>query len=414
MNIKLLLVSIGILSLLIVSVGVFIILNKNTPVTPNTKLWKVESIDTMKYSRDTAREYATDHTFDVEIDQTMADIHATGATHVGIGTPYDPEFIPYLTRWVDAARRQNLNVWFRGNFSGWEGWFEYKKISREDHKLLLSEFLRANPGLFKDGDIISPCPECENGGAGDPRSTGDVIGFRQFLIDETAIADASFKKIGVSVAANYHSMNGDVARLVMDKATTKKLGGIIVVDHYVSTPAQLASSIDDFARSSGGKVILGEFGAPIPDLNGDLNEEQQAAWIEQALLLLAQKKNLVGLNYWVNRGGSTALWNDDGTPRKAVQSLSNYYKPTYITIRVVDQSGSFVSAKATVAGREYKTDSQSLLHIPLVSGSKVLVSSKNNQASEITLSKDSNNTTIVFNIKKENFLDYLIKLLQLT
>lgn len=288
--------------------------------------WNVRSIDTMKYSRDLAREKATDEKFATTINEMVEDIANTGATHVAVGTPYSAEFVPYLTLWVDAARRNDINVWFRGNIPGWEGWFEYAKIDREEHKELLKAFLLKNPQLFENGDIFSPCPECENGGSGDPRFTGDVEGFRQFLIDETELASEIFAEQNVSVMANYHSMNGDVAKLVMDPKTTKTLGGVVVVDHYVASADQLVLDVAEYAEMSEGKIILGEFGAPIPDLHGKMTESEQAAWIADALEKLGNEKSLIGINYWVNSGGTTALWKENGSAREAVEVLSQYYE----------------------------------------------------------------------------------------
>ena len=71
------------------------------------RFWNVQSIDTMKYSRDTAREKADSKSFEEVIKRQVKDIADTGATHVGISTPYDAEFIPYLTKWVTAARDNN-------------------------------------------------------------------------------------------------------------------------------------------------------------------------------------------------------------------------------------------------------------------------------------------------------------------
>jgi len=70
--------------------------------------WQIQSVDTMKYSRDIAREKLDDPTFDSIIDRQVKDIAATGATHVAVGTPYDEEFVPFLTRWVNAARKYKL------------------------------------------------------------------------------------------------------------------------------------------------------------------------------------------------------------------------------------------------------------------------------------------------------------------
>jgi hypothetical protein len=293
-----------------------------SPVT----YWNIRSIDTMKYSRDPVREKLNDSSFDKTIDKQMTNIAATGANYVAIGTPYDAEFVPMLKRWVGAARKHNLHVWFRGNFSGWEGWFGYPKIDKASHIIQTEQFVVNNPDIFQDGDIFTSCPECENGAelqSGDPES---VIAYRSFLILERNTAQRAFSQIGKKVETGYYSMNGDVARAVMDRTTTKALGGIVVVDHYVATPEQLAEDIRDFAQRSGGRVVLGEFGVPIPDINGSMTEDQQALWIDNALKGISGINQLIGVNYWVNNGGSTALWNDDGTPKAAVPVIKRYYK----------------------------------------------------------------------------------------
>src|SRR3989344_1555536 len=113
------------------------------PVTP-TKVgywWPLQSVDTVKYSRDLARLKSNDETFKRVIDSQVVNIARTGATHVAIGTPYDPEFVPFLKEWVKVARKHKLKVWFRGNFSGWEGWFNYPKIGRTEHLKMLSDFI---------------------------------------------------------------------------------------------------------------------------------------------------------------------------------------------------------------------------------------------------------------------------------
>jgi hypothetical protein len=294
------------------------------PIVPKT-IWGFESIDTMKYSRDLSREKLNDSSYNLIIDTQVKKIAATGATHVAIATPYDEEFFPMLQRWVAAARKYHLKVWFRGNWSGWEGWFDYAKIDRQTHITKTQEFITKHPNIFQDGDVFTACPECENGGPGDPRTTGDIQGHRQFLIYEYLITKSAFKQIGKNVASNYNSMNGDVASAVMDKETTKSLDGIVVIDHYVATPEELITKIHKIAAQSGGKVVLGEFGAPIPDINGDMTQDQQAAWISQALDLLAKTPDVVGINYWTNQGSSTALWNDDGSEKKAVSVIKKFY-----------------------------------------------------------------------------------------
>lgn len=301
------------------------------------KFWKVQSIDTMKYSRDLSREKLHDKSFDSIIDDTMKKIASIGATHVSIGTPYDREFLPMLKRWVDSARKNNLKVWFRGNWSGWEGWFDYSRISREDHLALTKNFILNNSDLFKDGDIFTACPECENGGPGDPRHNGDLFGHRSFLIKEYQTTKDTFEKIGKRVRVNFNSMNGDVAALVMDKATTQALGGIVAVDHYVVTPDKLVADLKRLSKNSEGRVVLSEFGVPIPDINGKMSEIEQAKWISDALGKLINLKELEGLNYWVSVGGSTEIWPKDKPPKLVAQTIEKFFNPEVISGFIINE-----------------------------------------------------------------------------
>ncbi len=390
----------------------FVIKKSNTKnqVQEIKTFWEMQSIDTVKYSRDLAREKADDSTYANSIDKQMADIASTGATHVAIGTPYDKEFIPFMKLWVDAAHSHGMNVWFRGNFSGWESWFEYKKIGRDEHKILLKQFILDNGDLFKDGDVFTSCTECENGGPGDPRK-GDVVGFRQFLIDEYQIMRSAFKQIDKSVASNYFPMNGDVAALAMNRETTTALGGLVVIDHYVATPELTAKGLADIAKSSGGKVVLGEFGAPIPDIQGSMTQAQQSAWIEKTLSLVSQMPEVIGINYWANLGSSTELWNAPGSPRQAVSTLKSYFKPNVFSASIVDETGTpvkdlTISAKDAVVKSENPSHFSILYTTPKTEitlsapgySSVVINPTATNQASQITLIRQ--NSDLIYNIRR--------------
>lgn len=336
------------------------------PKELTSTFWSFQSVDTMKYSRDKAREMAGNPSYDTEIQAQVKAIKETGATHIAIGTPYDSEFIPYMKRWVSAARANGLKVWFRGNLSGWEEWFEYEPIDRDTHTEGIRKFILNNPDLFEDGDIFTSCPECENGGPGDPRFEGDVERYRAFLISEYNVAKQSFIEINKDVKANYYSMNGDVAKLVMDHETTKALDGIVTVDHYVKSVDQLIDDINEYQKLSGGKIILGEWGAPIPDIHGDMTEDQQAVWLEQALFRIVTETNIEGLNYWTHQGSSTALWNDNSTPRKAVTTLAKYYNPRRVSGEIKDTKGNIINNVQIITRNDKLLVTHGIYAVPLI------------------------------------------------
>ena len=317
-----------------------ILLLVKSDVYARERFFQVQSIDTMKYSRDTAREKLKDTKFDQVIDTQIKNIAEVGATHVSLGTPYDEEFLPFLRRWVKAARNYGLKVWFRGNWSGWENWFDYPKFrDRGIHIEKTKKFILENSALFEDGDVFTSCPECENGGPGDPRMKGDAEGFRRFIIGEYQVVKDSFRQIGKQVTANYYSMNGDVARLIMDRETTSKLDGAVTIDHYVSTPEKLERDVKEYAQKSGGKVVLGEFGVPIPDIHGDLTDREQAEWIDKALRKIIMTQEVEAVSYWTNNASSTRLWENDNSPRLAVSTLEKYYDPINVLGTLKDDNG---------------------------------------------------------------------------
>ncbi len=334
---------------------------------PDLDFWNFRSVDTMKYSRDLSREKLNDADFDPVIDGQVKNIASVGATHVAIATPYDKEFLPMLKRWVSAARKYKLKVWFRGNWSGWEEWFEYPKITREEHIRKTKEFILSNSDIFEDGDIFSSCPECENGGPGDPRATEDAGGFRKFIIDEYRATKDSFRKINKNIQSNYFSMNADVARLVMDKETTAALDGVVTIDHYVSTPEKLARDIEEIAYESGGSIVLGEFGAPIPDIHGEMSGSEQAEWIDKALWILKDSDTIKGINCWSNAGSSTAIWEEDGKAKESVGILSKYFNPkTSYGIIYNELDEAIPGARVRYSGREILADAKGHFKFPYV------------------------------------------------
>ncbi|HWQ59777.1 MAG TPA: carboxypeptidase regulatory-like domain-containing protein [Candidatus Fimivivens sp.] len=372
-----------------------------------------QSVDTMKYSRDLAREKAADPSFDSMIDAQMAAIAATGATHVAIATPYDEEFLPMLWRWVAAARRHGLKVWFRGNLSGWEGWFGYQRIGRDEHTRKIDAFIFANRDLFEDGDAFSTCPECENGGSGDPRKTGDTAGFRNFLIREHDTVTADFAKLGKSVRTDLFSMNADVARLVMDKPTTRALGGTVTIDHYVKTPEQLASDVESIAKQSGGKVVLGEFGAPIPDIHGNMTEAQQADWVDRTLSLLERSKIVNGVNYWLAVGGSTEIWSKAGTEYEAVSVLRRHFSPTYAYGYVSDELGHPLPGASVSVGEDIVTTEKNgwfVLKLPSTSAVSLTVSASGYVTRAVPETSGSHEASVTLVREHPNLRLHILKL----
>ncbi len=370
----------------------------------NPGFWEFQAIDTMKYSRDPSREFLGKKDKAAEIvEQQVSNIAGTGATHIGIATPYDEEFMPIMHLWVDAARRHGLHIWFRGNWSGWEQWFGYPSITRAEHLNKTRLFIETHPDLFENGDIFSPCPECENGGPGDPRMHTDAKSHTKFLIEEHEMMQEAFRSIGKNVTINYNSMNGDVARLIMTEATTTALGGVIAIDHYVRTPEKLVADARELALRAKGKVVFGEFGNPIPDIHGAQTPEEQAEWLESALNLMAREPTIYGMSYWTNVGGSTEIWKSDGTAKPAVAVLTKYFTPQLLRGKVLDPRGKpVVNAKIVTPQKTVYTDEAGEFVVPYTHLEGELRLDATGFTSETRMMESATASELVFVLERTN------------
>ncbi|MBI4137621.1 hypothetical protein HY469_06175, partial [Candidatus Roizmanbacteria bacterium] len=327
-------VAFGVIALLI---GSYLIISQRSSSTKNSlevlaapeSIWPYECIDTMKTSRDKARVWRDSDMLNDHIERQMQTIVDMGGNCVALDTPYDDEFLFYLRKWVSAARRHNLHIWYRGNFSSWEGWFDYPKgMTTDEHIQKTSEFIVENADLFADGDIFTPSPEAENGGPFNQVEPDEYGVFRAYLIREHAEAQKAFELIGRDVKTNWLSMNGGLARRMLDQDTINKLDKAVSLDHYIKTPQEMGEYITYFADTFGSRVVIGEWGAPIPDINGPMNETQQAAFIESLLWeMYKEREHIDGINYWVLYDGSTSLMEPNENYRDAMYEIQNYFKP---------------------------------------------------------------------------------------
>lgn len=315
------------------------------------EIWAVRSIDTMKNSRDRARAWSSP-AYDAEIKKEMKTIKSLGANYVAVGTPYDDEFLPYLQRWVDAAREEGLGVWYRGTFSRYEGWFEYPKNMSPAELLVASEkFILEHPDLFEDGDIFDACPECENAGHW-PQPYRDAQ-YNQFIADKEKVLTGAFEEINKDVEVSYASIIGGRAKDVMDQAAFDSLGNVVALDHYADTAENYEQYVDYFWDEHHTRVLFSEVGAPIPDLHGAMTEEEQAGFIEQVFeKLYYQREKVIGVNYWVYSNGTTAIVDDKGDLKQAGEVIKKYFVPGFVKGRVVSDLGE------SIAGVQLKVNGQ--------------------------------------------------------
>lgn len=304
----------------------------------SSTLWEYQCIDTMKTSRDKARTWKDRPDLLDHIKKEVEEVRVLGANCIAISTPYDSEFIPYMMLWVKAARENNLHIWFRGNFSGWEGWFDYPKgMDEQDLFQKTQNFITTNPDLFEDGDMFTAAPEGENGGPFNQVEVDEYNRFRKFLIQENQITKDAFDSIGKSVSVNWFSMNGGLARRMLDQKTVDGMDTLVTIDHYIKTPEEMGEFVDYFYKKFSSPVVIGEFGAPIPEINGNMSQMEQANFVESLFQQLYEKKDRVrGVNYWTLYDGSTAVLNEDLSEKPVAEVLKKYFKPYMIAFSVTN------------------------------------------------------------------------------
>lgn len=361
--------------------------------------WRYQCIDTMKVSRDGAKAFLDGALPWSQIADEVELIAKTGATCVAVATPYDPEFLPVLEEYVRQARKHQLQVWFRGNFSRWEGWFGYPRdMTTAQHLEATRNFILENSDLFRDGDIFTGAPEAENGGPFTGRDRNEFPTYRQFLLDQYRVTKDAFSQINKSIRINWFSMNGWIAQNMYDKQTLSSIENQVTIDHYTSSPEKMAEFLTYWRDEQQVKVALGEFGAPIPDLNGTMTPAEQATYLEELFqVFYVERENIEGLSYWTLRYGSTAIIQPDLQTTPAYDVVANYFSPGVVSIQVNDPFGkgidhvdiSTLDGKATT-----QTDQNGVALIRLPAGEHQLkLTAEKYQSQEVQLQLARNGIT---------------------
>jgi hypothetical protein len=176
----------------------------------------------------------------------------------------------------------------------------------------------------------------------------------------------------------------------------------VVIDHYIKDPEQLGKDIKVIAQKSVCRVVLGEFCAPISDINGQMTEKEQANWIKNSLVQLSEVPQLVGVNYWVSRGGATQLWENSGRPRMAVSVIEKFFKPEILAGKVANEIGKPVSGvKVTLGSKSFATEKDGNFNLVYVSEGEILSVSADGYF-DFELKNFSRNENVKIVLIKEN------------
>lgn len=307
------------------------------PITTpaNTRKWQIRSVSSMKETKDRVCNQR-DALFIAKWTQTAKEL---GVNYVAVETPYDnpscASSVTYTAKWVDAIRRQGLNVWHRHMPLAFEAIYNTPKRV-DDYIPMIVSYIKTNPTLFGPNDIFTPIPEPQNGGIkGITYCQNDLCQFEnkeafnawlRRAMTESKAAFAAIGKPGVKVG--YYGFDGFVAwghnnpdwEGILEDETVKQMGNI-TIDHY---PEAVGTSMTNdlkelAAKYPGVPIIIGEWGATA---GGDT-----VASVKQNMGAAAANPAVTGFNYWhMGVGGNEALIEDNFTKLAAYSEVQKYFR----------------------------------------------------------------------------------------
>ncbi len=306
---------------------------------------------TMKQTKDMVRNPLSEHEIEIIVDKSVE----LGVTHVGIENPYDNpkggNSVEYGRQWINIIRSRGLNVWHRHMPLRFEGIYDEPKIvtkkeyeKDDEGKLKLDEnmnpimkpdayitqvgnFIRENPDLFVEGDIVTPIPEPQGPGVrgincGEECMFDSVDDFNAWLVTldkETKKALADIGQGGGRVKVVCCGFDGFIVwgdnnpdwigKSFLYEDTVAQLGAI-AIDHYPQGGATLEEDLQEYRDQwPGVDVYLSEVGA-IP--RDGAPEEVKADAQMLADGIRAHKDIIKGVMYWHAAGGREGLLEKKG------------------------------------------------------------------------------------------------------
>jgi hypothetical protein len=300
--------------------------------------WSFRSIDNMHAARDYPC-WPQSTAFMTSVATAERTAHANYAS---VPTPYDaasnyryctpPDPIGYEQQWVQALRAQGLHVWFRQTWFNWEGSYKAPKLTATtspaiplgtaanvlngtDTTSYLAKtyrFILAHPGLYANGDIMTPESEPQNGGiaaswgqcgsglcqfSGWPR-------LNQWLRDSMTVDSAAFRHLGLQVTVGYWGLpcsNNRWNGVNNIEASTIQQMGVFVTDCYFHDVPTLVSRLQLIHSTYSTNVIVGEWG----DIWDDGVQPTTANEISSAMTAVQGLPYVTGFNYWQGWGSGT-------------------------------------------------------------------------------------------------------------
>jgi hypothetical protein len=330
-----------------------------TPTIENS--WAIQSVDAMKVTKDAVCYQRSD----AWINKWASKAAELGANYVAISTPYDNptcgNAVSYTKHWITAIRAHHLKVWHRQMPLAFEGIYNTPKSNSNTFTTMITDYIKAHPEEYQNGDIFTPIPEPQNGGIRGVTYCPQNIcefpskeAFNKWLRDAMTASKTTFHSLGKDgIKIGYFGFDGFVAwgdnnpdwNGILEDATIKQMGNI-TIDHYPELVGDtMKNDLEELKRRYPGvPIIIGEWGA----VTGG-NVEQHI----QNTMEAAKQPIVKGFNYWQfgPTGATEQLINDDFSNKIQFKDVQNFYKP-------------IASTSAVKAASTHKLVKQTILKLP--------------------------------------------------
>jgi hypothetical protein len=271
----------------------------------------IKSVDALSQTKDTL---CNQHD-DAYIQQWMKLVKGVGATHITIGVPYDTpdcgeDPVAYARRWEQAARAEELHIWWRQMFTEFENIYGHPFVTQcntpeqkhcNDYIAMTKAFIVAHKELYQPGDVFSVTAEPAASRIRGVNCFGEVCvfesasgswnaipEFNKFLVDGIVAAKEAFVQIGLGdkVKVNAGGLDAFVAvgydnpdwgcdspgkPDILYRQTVVSMGGF-VLDHYFDPAGDTMKNLLDTVegcyppdRYSRLKFAIGEWGPIVGD-----------------------------------------------------------------------------------------------------------------------------------------------------
>jgi hypothetical protein len=299
--------------------------------------WQIRSVDAMKDTKDAICNQRPRSWIERFVDMTVE----LGANYIAISTPYENppcgDAGQYTKLWIEVIRSRGVKVWHRQMPLAFENIYNAGKHTGGRNLDIVANYIKANRENYREGDIVTPIPEPQNGGisgithcAYGHCQFASSADFNSWLREAMNKTNSALTDIGLGgkVGVGYFGFDGFVAwgannpdwNGILEDETVRLMGNI-TIDHY---PEAIGSTMEQGlneleTRYPGVDIVIGEWGT--------INGGDVKAQVRQTMQA-AKRPSVKGFNYWQfgPSGAGEQLINNDFSKRPHFEDVQWFFK----------------------------------------------------------------------------------------